>query len=229
MNLYVNHMKAYRSVRRALNPNRRQGKRRKAYIKLIMRDRELIRDRSYYEYCGLEKHFGFDMVVFLKNVAKAHKPIVTEIGGGKGNTIKDLTTDMRKENIDIITRNIELPKDALKVTFPKSHLILSQWALGYIGHPNFMTRKIAEALEPGGIALLHFNKKHLNRSGNEVDLENWSPFLDRLVKAKERLENCKVRGYKLRENVASGLYQFLKGDYFVLIRKLGLWEVSSKK
>lgn len=226
MNLYVSRMKIYRSVRRALNPNRRQGKRRIARIKSFMK-REFMSDRDMYHYLGLELHFKFDSVVFLTKIARGGSPVVTEIGGGRGNAIKQLTDETRKCGINIVAHNIALPNDALRVAFPKSDLILSQWALGYVGHPDFMTRKIADTLKPGGVALLHFNSRGALQQFDSYGYEKKvkSPFLDRLVSRREKLENCKVVAHKLKENVESGLYQFLEGDYFIFIRKLA----SSKK
>ncbi len=124
-------------------------------------------------------------------------------------------------------RGIELMAgDALKANLPKSDLMLAIWGLGYVGHPDYMARKIANALKPGGVALLHFNLYRLNESGNLIGLKNWSAFLDKLIDKKENLSGCEVKGYKVPDDIKKINYtrgeisnEFAEGDYFVMVKK----------
>lgn len=49
--------------------------------------------------------------------------------------------------------------DAVLRPFPKSDIIVSQWTLGYAGHPLFLVKKAAGALKANGWALLGFNSR----------------------------------------------------------------------
>ncbi len=119
--------------------------------------------------------------------------------------------------------------DALREPIPKSDLILSNWTLGYVGHPDYMTRKIAQALKPGGMAVLHFNS--FLSEGKQVP--RFSNFLDLLVQGKIIIPNCEVKAVKVdgkinksfkkadkqRYHLWKGPVNVGVGDYLVAIKK----------
>ncbi|MBI2530360.1 MAG: hypothetical protein HYW05_04420 [Candidatus Diapherotrites archaeon] len=220
-----------RSIRRTLNPETRQGKRRARRISLnrfasIFGFYERGRGLSYYS--QLERHFNFNIVGFLRRKASIGKAVVTEIGGS-GKTLLKLRRKMGKNkanlkafNIDLVgwqfaqaLRGIKLLKgDVLKTQVPKSDLILSLWGLGYFGHPDYMTRKIAGALVPGGVALLHFNSYNVLSVGF-IGLKNWSSFLDSLGSGREKISGCEAKIHKVSKDGIN----FPAGDYFVMLHK----------
>lgn len=225
-----------RSVKRALNPGTRQGKRRARRIlfsRLVSMSNFWKRDRGLSDYARLEKQFGFNILGFMKQKALSGKAVATEIGAGRANTLVALRDGFGKAKRNAVTFNIDvagsrifqalrgirlLKGDALRIAskakIPKSDLIISIWALEYIGHPDYMARKIAEALKPGGVAVLHFGIAN-PFSLESMELNNWSPYLDNLARGKEKLSGCEAKVYVVPEDDE----YFMRGDYFVMLRK----------
>lgn len=170
-------LKRFRSVRKALNPNIRQGKRRIERIKKII-ETDHIKSRRYRFSKKIAQIFGVDLD---QEISKKINATAIEIGTGHGNVIaylklhcsknigKTISMDLQSSLSEDARKHIdeEILGDVLKEPIPKADFIFSNWTLGYVGHPDYMTRKIAEALKPNGIALLHFNSK-LTESNTKI-------------------------------------------------------------
>jgi ubiquinone/menaquinone biosynthesis C-methylase UbiE len=173
---------------------------------------------------------------------------VLEIGVGNGYLLKDVKERFRQNviqtiGVDITDEFIQadtrkfidrmIVGDALRLPFPKADVIISVYTLSYIGHPDYMLKKIAEALKPGGEAFLHLSTApyssllysgYLNRVPRDIKTVVRSPSYDALFRRIEqgRLDfgDVKVEFVKASKLDPKKLPQdVLPQDYLVYMHK----------
>lgn len=197
-----------------------------------------VRGRGIIFTIDVAKRLGFDLKSWFKERAKLGMETgVLEIGCGEGHALDDLKrlggNHVKTYGIDLEpwtkwhARGIDnyIQGDALKVKFPKADFIFSFYALGYIGHPNLMVEKIAEALKSGGKAVLHFNTR-------------WGGYQTLLPGAEKYFDGLRQQGITRTPNTRVKVIWFdpqkvwrgwrdirgdwvIGGDWFVLIEKAG--------
>ena len=114
--------------------------------------------------------------------------------------------------------------DALSEPFPRADVILSQYALGCIGHPDFMLRKVAEALLPGGEAFLHLNTHEKRGFGKLIMKEHhYENLLHKVSTGKLGLKGVEVKFVRAEEIYSRdelSKRRVRAKDIFIYMRKL---------
>jgi len=184
-----------------------------------------------------------------ESLAARKKPAVLEIGFGAGEFGAQLKrkygkrvgslvgVDVSKKHLGLLRRRLfdkVIKGDALRVPFPRADMIVSMYSLGYVGHPDFMLKKISNALLPGGEAFLHLN--NTNRYLH-IGLGSWyrQPEVEGLIRQhsydnlanKIRKGKLSFKGSKIELVKAGDIYSkeeigkmgLQEGDYFIHITK----------
>jgi len=174
--------------------------------------------------------------IIEQKVTKEGKCVVFEIGHGFGIALETMLQEPKLANLynagklELKGMDVTHSKpnssgtkfftgNVLTKPFPKADVIFSLWSLGYVGNLGYMTRKVAKALKPKGVAVLHVNTKGVK------DLGGWTVFRQ-IIWDKEKLAgnilkiqipSCTIRIFKnsdMREPFGSE-------DLIILIEKKG--------
>lgn len=150
-----------------------------------------------------------DLNAFIQS-KKGKDFVVTDIGSGHGLMLKEIKEKFSENNPKTVSMDLKdftapqnksfidelILGDVLEAEIPKSDLIFSTVSLSFIGHPDFMVNKIAEALKPGGLAIIGTTNESVT---SPFGLKNFSSFLDQLIDGKIKLPNCRIKGKKTIE------------------------------
>lgn len=217
--------------------------RRKARLQEMAKMSELprYRDLEHLEDIA-EFAFGFDLTAHLKKIMQEYKTqkwwrrrrfSVLEIGCGWGIALREIKQALYGKavtyGIDIRSKKYlrrghvdhYIEGDALTVQFPKADMIFSVVTLGYVGHPHVIVEKVADALNPNGIAILNFNRTGVDKiEKKDVPLLNGSePYFEKLKeRATTRTPGTRVEVRKGFMQSSTSLHEKYN-DWFVLIRK----------
>ena len=226
-------MKKQRKFPRSLRkqPNKARIKRRNRAAKAlrsIRSDPLYYRERGYFAVMGLFLEAGLrpPTEVIEKVFKRKGSCRILELGSGQGFALSELRGKLPQdwlpkivfEGIDILPvsdKRLNPPKgvllhsgDILARPFPKSDIIFSIWALGYVGNIGFTVRKTSDALNSGGIAVLHINRH------SSTHLNDAKPLVQDLKKLASNLSRIKLKDAGIQVNKA------LRSDnLIVVIRK----------
>lgn len=139
---------------------------------------------------------------------------VFEIGSGHGNTLRELRSTVnpkegnlsltgmdaysfpsivhtysKKKSYEIADVN-SIHGNILTKPFPKSDIIISLWTLGYVGHFGYVAKKVGDALNPTGCAILHINAR--GTFPRYSDLVSADSMLKDNFKTAKQLEKIKI-------------------------------------
>jgi len=206
---------------------------------------DVKKHRGLIEFAVIPVSLGFDLDGFMAGKRKA---VVFEIGCGGGNLLAGLKGRYHNNIGRVIGLSMhnDVGKaasalidelrvgDALVAGFPKADVIVSQMSLGYIRDPNFLLKKIENALKPGGVALLHYdqqNAKHYSAAstgGKKPSYytlsghhgANFDNFFERLART-GRIGNSSIKIVRPDPEIISRLKE---GNAPAIIREMALDE-----